>query len=116
MLFRSLSPGGKFIVSGSDEGLPWNSGRICLWNSDTGELVKELKLSSRVNSVAFSPVDEQLIAFGTQEGEVRVWDVTDDVAVTIGNHREFVYSFAVRWEARRFGLIGQHNLHLGRRA
>ena len=36
----SLSPGGKFIVSGSDEGLPWDSGSICLWNLDTGELVK----------------------------------------------------------------------------
>ena len=57
ILSISLSPGGKFIASGSAEGLPWNSGSICLWNLLTGELVKNLKLSSRVESVAFSPVD-----------------------------------------------------------
>ena len=55
----SLSPGGKFIVSGSDDC------GICLWNLDTGELVKQLKLSYGVNSVAFPPVNEQLIAFGS---------------------------------------------------
>ena len=88
----SLSPGGKFIVSGSDEGLPWDSGSICLWNLDTGELVKNLKLSSRVNSVAFSPVDEQLIAFGSEDGTVKVWDVTDDEPVTIGSHKGSIRS------------------------
>ncbi|PAV22985.1 nucleotide-binding-oligomerization-domain like receptor [Pyrrhoderma noxium] len=86
ILSISLSPGSKFIASGS------SNGSICLWNSDTGELVKNLKLSSCVNSVAFSPVDEQLIAFGSEDGTVEVWDVTDDVAVTIGNHRGYVFS------------------------
>ncbi|PAV22987.1 nucleotide-binding-oligomerization-domain like receptor [Pyrrhoderma noxium] len=85
----SLSPGGKFIVSGL-----WD-GSICLWNSDTGELVKELKLRNGVNSVAFSPVNEQLVAFNSgtwNDGKVQVWDVTDDVAVTIGSHKYKVTS------------------------
>ena len=90
----SLSPGGKFIVSGFDEGLPWDSGSICLWNLDTGELVKNLKLSSRVYSVAFSPVDEQLIAFSSEDRTVKVWNVTDDEPVTVGSHTGWVTSVA----------------------
>ena len=43
ILSISLSPGGKFIVSGS------LGGSICLRNLDTGELVKKLKLSNRVD-------------------------------------------------------------------
>ena len=86
----SLSPGGKFIVSGSLDG------RICLWNLVTGELVKNLKLRYGVHSVAFSPVNEQLIAFGSanwnDDGKVQVWDITDDVAVTIGSHKASVRS------------------------
>ena len=84
----SLSPGGKFIVSGSLDG------RICLWNLLTGELVKELKFrQNSVRSMAFSPVSEQLIAFGSgswDDGKVQVWDVTDDEPVTIGNHTGWV--------------------------
>ncbi|PAV22983.1 WD40 domain containing protein [Pyrrhoderma noxium] len=88
----SSSPGGKFIASASAGVFHWNSGSICLWNSDTGELVKKLKLSSHVHSVAFSPVNEQLIAFGSEDGTVRVWNITDDVAVTIGSHTRYVTS------------------------
>ena len=86
----SLSPGGKFIVSGSYEGKC-----ICLWNVLSGELVKKLKLRYGVPSVAFSPVNEQLIAFGSgtrNDGKVQVWDVTDDVAVTIGSYGGYVFS------------------------
>ena len=89
ILSISLSPGGKFIVSGSYDG------SICLWNLDTGELVKELELSSRVNSVAFSPVNEQLIAFGSgtwNDGKVQVWGIIDDEHVTIGSHKASVRS------------------------
>ncbi|PAV22986.1 nucleotide-binding-oligomerization-domain like receptor [Pyrrhoderma noxium] len=85
----SLSPGSKFIASGS------SNGSICLWNLLTGELVKELKLSYDVDSVAFSPVNEQLIAFGSgswDDGKVKVWDVTDDEPVTIGSHKASVRS------------------------
>ena len=61
----SLSPGGKFIASGSRDG------SIRLWNLDAGELVKKLKLSLDVRSVAFSPVNEQLIAFGSDSRAVK---------------------------------------------
>ena len=79
----ALSPGGKFIASAS------HKGSVCLWN---GELVKKLKLGYDVNSVAFSPVNEQLIAFGSDDGTVQVWDLTNDEPVTIGNHKSWISS------------------------
>ena len=86
----SLSPSGKFIASGS------RSGSIYLWNVQRGELVKKLKLRSRsdVRSVSFSPVNEKLIAFGSSDGTVKVWDVTNEEPVTIGNHKQSVNSVA----------------------
>ena len=82
----SLSPSGEFIASGS-----WD-GSIYLWNVLSGELIKKLKLRSRtdVNSVSFSPVNEKLIAFGTEDETVEVWDVTNEEPVTIGNHKDSV--------------------------
>ena len=84
----ALSPGVKFIASAS------NDRSVCLWNSLTGELVKKLKLGYYARSIAFSPVNEQLIAFGSINGTVKVWNVTDVEPVTIGNHTDWVTSVA----------------------
>ena len=84
----ALSSGGKFIASGSNEG------SICLWNALTGEFVKKIKPSCRVDSLSFSPFNEQLIAFGSWGGTVKLWDVTNDVTVTIGNHESSITSIA----------------------
>ncbi|PAV14717.1 nucleotide-binding-oligomerization-domain like receptor [Pyrrhoderma noxium] len=84
----ALSPSGEFIASGS-----WG-GRIYLWNVQRGELVKNLKLSSHVISVSFSPVNEKLVAFGSSDHTVKVWDVTNEEPVTIGNHKHSVDSVA----------------------
>ena len=84
----SLSPGGKFIASGSDDG------SIYLRNVLTGELVKKLQFSSGVTSVSFSPFNGQLIAFGSVDGAAQLWDVTNDVIVTIGYHRRWTTSVA----------------------
>ncbi|PAV14664.1 nucleotide-binding-oligomerization-domain like receptor [Pyrrhoderma noxium] len=87
ILSMALSPSGEFIASGSSDA------SIYLWNVLSGKLVK-LKLRNDVNSVSFSPVNEKLIAFGTRDGTVQVWDVTNEEPVTIGNHKQPVNSVA----------------------
>ena len=84
----SLSPSGKFIASGSREG------SVYLWNILTGELSKKLYLGSGIDSVAFSPINEDLIAFGSNDRTVRVWDVANDEPVTLGIHKGWVSSVA----------------------
>ena len=85
----ALSPGGKFIASGLYKG------GIYLWSVLSGELVKKLELSRSVISVSFSPINEYLIAFVSWlSGTVQVWDVTNDVVVTIGNHEDSTRSIA----------------------
>ena len=60
-----------------------NSGSIRLWDAATGRLVRELSAEKkgRVRSVAFSPVDNRLLAVGHggQVGvsHVSLWDIDD---------------------------------------
>ena len=84
----ALSPCGKFAASGSADG------SIYLWDVLSGEFVKKLKFACDINSVAFSPINEKLIAFGLEDSTVQLWDVTNDEPVVIGNHMESVYSVA----------------------
>ena len=89
----SLSPGGKFIASGSYKWPKKDS--IYLWNALTGELVKKLERSCGFTSISFSPINEQLIAFGSwDDGTVHLWDVTNDVTITIGNHKRRITCIA----------------------
>ena len=99
----SLSPGGKFIASGSDDGR--NTGSICLWNADTGELVKKVELGCRVESVSFSPINDQFIAFSSWYGTVELWYVTNDVFITIGNHWDRVTSIAFSPSGRKYMCV-----------
>ena len=84
-----LSPEGKFIASGSERS---NEGSIYSWTALTGKLVKLLEFISRVESLSFSPVNEQLITFGSQDGTVQVWDVTNDESIKIRNIQNRVSS------------------------
>ena len=84
----ALSPSGKFIASGSDDG------RIYLWDVLSGELLKMLKYGIYIISVVFSPVNEQLVAFGSRDGTVQLWDVAYDEPIEIGNHMDWVSSVA----------------------
>ena len=90
----SLSPSGNFIASGSYEGS--DEGSIYLWNVLTGGLVRKIKLSYGIIPLTFSPINEQLIAFGSVSGVwgVQLWDVTDNVLVTIGDHERSITSIA----------------------
>ena len=85
----ALSPSGKFIAA-----VPLGVKNIYLWDLLSDEIVKTKKISSLVNSVSFSPINDQLIAFGSNDEKVQVWDVTHDKSVTIGNHKDLVSSVA----------------------
>ena len=87
----ALSPSGKLIVT-----VPWGVENIYLRDVLNGEIVKTKKTGGLVNSVSFSPINDQLIAFGSNDGKVRVWDVTHDKSVTIGNHKDLQLHFHPR--------------------
>ena len=60
--------GGTHLASGG-----WD-GKVCLWNSQTGELLKTFKgHTQNVSSVAFSP-DGSMIACGNNDA-IHIWDV-----------------------------------------
>lgn len=66
----ALSPNGKLLATGSQEG------PIHLWDFNTGEPIRTLiGHSDSVNSVAFSP-DGRTLASSSSDGTVLLWEIT----------------------------------------
>ena len=73
----SFSPGGKTIVTGS------NDGTVRLWDVATQTEVGTLEGHTyAVNSVVFSP-DSKTIVSGSIDGTVRLWDVATQTEIVI---------------------------------
>jgi len=98
-----FSPNGNTIASGSGhwrgyEGVASAGEEICLWNANTGELIKTLTgHKDVVSSVIFSPDGNLIVSgdwywngrlsSGTWSGEIRVWDAeTGELIKTLTGH------------------------------
>lgn len=83
----AISPDGKLAVSGSHSyswhwGAYFNGsdrrfdeihgGTVWIWDTKTGEVKNEIKVSSNPTVVSFSP-DNKLIATGHTNGEIKIW-------------------------------------------
>jgi RNA polymerase sigma factor (sigma-70 family) len=82
----ALSPDDRLLASGS-----WEDKRICLWNVETGKLVRELgKRKHEVGATRFSP-DGKTLATGGIDGPIHLWDVAtgQEVRQLVG-HPSFV--------------------------
>ena len=93
MLILSIvfSPDNKTLASGREGGV------TCLWDAQTGALLKEFKgHSSAVLALAFSP-DGATLASGGEDATVRLWDVQtgqERVTLTSSNSQDGVSALA----------------------
>jgi WD40 repeat protein len=95
-----FSPDGKTLGTGSGE--PSRSGDICLWNVETGKLVKTWKErhSDAVLSLDFSP-DGKLIASGGADKIARVTEIESGKLVRVfEGHTHHVMGVAFRADGR----------------
>lgn len=63
-----FSPTGEYIASGSADHT------IILWDSRTGQNLRQIKVKERITALAFDSQGAQLVS-GTAEGNVDVWDL-----------------------------------------
>ena len=67
VLDLAFSPNGQVLVSASAD-------RVCLWNMDTGKLIRELQNQYAAFATDFSSVG--LLAVGGSQG-IRIWNISD---------------------------------------
>ena len=60
-----FSPDGKQIIVGASN--------IEVWEYDDGQLVGEWRTNSDVTTLALHPAGDQLVAVGTEDGEIELW-------------------------------------------
>ena len=60
--------GGKFVVSGTE------SGKVPIWQRDTGELIAVVEgHEGTVNAVAWNVTMPEMLATASDDGTVRIW-------------------------------------------
>ncbi|HBI45705.1 MAG TPA: hypothetical protein DDY78_23055, partial [Planctomycetales bacterium] len=97
----AFSPDGKALATCGYDRL------IKLWNTETGQLLRELKdHSDAVYAVTFSP-DGALLASGSADRAVKVWQVADGKRLyTLSDSTDWVYSVAWSPDGRRLAAGG----------
>ena len=103
LVAASISPDGKWLVTGEDEGA------IRLWTVDPLRPVAILgRHAARVKSVAFAP-DGQTVASAGDDKRIALWDVRRrKLLMNIGTHTSPVYAVTFSRDGR-FLASGEHD-------
>lgn len=101
-----FSPDGLFLATGG--GIPSRSGRLDIWNVETGEKAMEIAEAhtDNITSVAFSPDGEQ-IATGSPDRKIKIWKASDGSLVqTLEGHTDYVLDVAWRVDGIELASAG----------
>lgn len=95
----AFSPDGQLLATGSEDHL------VRVWNVRTGELLHTLQgHTDEVRSIAFSPTGRRartamadwLLASGSYDGTVRLWNATQGTCLTVLEaHTDWIWSIAI---------------------
>ncbi len=98
----SLSPDGKWLATGEDEGY------VRLWKTSPLRQVAVMEHSSQINAVAFSP-DGKEVASASDDKTIALWNVGSRKRITsIGTHTAPVYAVAFSPDGKQI-VSGGHD-------
>ena len=96
----AISQDGKLAVTGEQ------SGRVMLWNAETGESIRELySHKNYVQAVAISP-NSRLVLSASWDNTARVFDLDEDVLIRRHDVR-LAYTCAFSPDGRRYAVAGE---------
>jgi WD40 repeat protein len=86
----TFSPDGQLLASGGEDPLG-----LKIWNTQSWELVRELPDSTGVvHSMTFHPKDSRVLAWGSTDGTVKVWNRATNEIRPLHGHTSWVESVA----------------------
>ena len=96
----TISDDGKLVVTGEQ------SGRVQLWNAETGELLRELlRHNNYVQSVAISP-DNRLVLSASWDGTARIFDLNEGQQ-TRSQKCRLAFACAFSFDGRHYAVAGE---------
>jgi WD40 repeat protein len=85
VLCVAFSPDGRLLASGGADRI------VHIWDTDSWKLLHELPdPTGRVQSVVFHPKDRRVVAWGSSDGTVKVWNSVTAVVRTLHGHTNSV--------------------------
>ncbi|PSR16420.1 hypothetical protein C8255_17940 [filamentous cyanobacterium CCP3] len=96
----SFNNTGKFLASASDDA------SVIIWDLERKEHFRTYSVNEEeVHVVAFSPIEEYILAFGGADAEVRLWDLESNELRTLSGHKLWINAVTFSPDGKKIASV-----------